>query len=163
MRRVLLGLVAACAAAVSLASQSSSLPTPESVLGFTPGDDYKLATYDESLDYFQKLDAASDRLTLVEVGRTSTGHPWYFALMSSAENLANVERYRQIAQRLAHPEGLTDDEARRLAREGGRSCTSTAACTRPRSPAASTRCSSPTTCSRTPTTRRSSRSSTTSS
>ena len=38
--------------------------------------------------------------------------------MSSAENLANIEKYRQIAQRLAHPDGLTDDEARRLAREG---------------------------------------------
>ncbi|HEX2455056.1 MAG TPA: M14 metallopeptidase family protein [Vicinamibacterales bacterium] len=118
MRRVFLGILAACAASVSLASQSSSLPTPESVLGFKPGADFKLATYDESIAYFQKLDAASDRMTLVEVGPTSTGHPWYFALVSSPANLANVEKYRQIAQRLAHPEGLTDDEAHQLAAEG---------------------------------------------
>src|SRR3954452_22798403 len=101
-----------------LLSQSPAVPTPESSLGFKPGDDYKLATYDQSIDYFRKLDAASDRLTLVESGRTSYGHPWYFALVSSAENLANVEKYREIAQRLAHPEGLTDDEAHRLALEG---------------------------------------------
>ena len=102
----------------SLFSQSAALPTPESVLGFKPGADFKLATYDESLDYFRKLDAATDLLTLVEIGRTSYNHPWYFALVSSAQNLANVEKYREIAYRLAHPEGLTDEEAGRLAREG---------------------------------------------
>ena len=94
------------------------VPAPESSLGFKPGDDYKLATYDQAIDYFRKLDAASDRLTLVETGRTSYGHPWYFALVSSPENLANVEKYRQIAQRLAHPDGLTDADAHRLAQEG---------------------------------------------
>ena len=52
------------------------MPAPESSLGFKPGDDYKLATYDQAIDYFRKLDAASDRLTLIETGRTSYGHPW---------------------------------------------------------------------------------------
>jgi hypothetical protein len=101
-----------------LFSQAPSVPAPESSLGFKPGDDYKLATYDQAIDYFRKLDAASDRLTLIETGRTSYGHPWYFALVSSQENLANVEKYRQIAQRLAHPDGLTDADAHRLAQEG---------------------------------------------
>jgi hypothetical protein len=42
----------------------------------------------------------------------------YFALISSPENLAHIERYREIARRLAHPTGLTEAEARRLASEG---------------------------------------------
>jgi len=96
----------------------AALPTPESALGFRPGDDFKLATYDESLAYFRRLDAASDRMQLVEAGRTSEGRPWYFAVVSSPANLANLDRYREIAQRLAHPSGLTDEEARRLAAEG---------------------------------------------
>ena len=96
----------------------TAVPTPESVLGFQVGADFKLATYDQSLGYFRQLDAASDRMQLVEVGRTSEGKAWYFALISTPENLGDVERYRTIAQRLAHPQGLTDDEARRLAREG---------------------------------------------
>ncbi len=99
-------------------AQQAALPTPESVLGFRPGDDFKLATYEESLAYFRRLDQASDRLTLVEVGKTSEGRPWYVALISSPENLKNIERYRGIAERLAHPTGLTDVEAHRLAREG---------------------------------------------
>ncbi len=95
-----------------------NLPTPESVLGFPPGADFKLANYDESIEYFRQLDAASDQLQLIEIGRTSEGRQWHMALISSAENLADIERYRAIVQRLAHPAGLTDEEAQQLAREG---------------------------------------------
>ena len=118
MRRTVLTLVVSLACFAPVATQSPAVPTPESSLGFKPGDDYKLATYDQAIDYFKKLDAASDRLTLIESGHTSYGSPYYFALVSSPENLANVEKYRAIAQRLAHPEGLTDAEAHRLAAEG---------------------------------------------
>ena len=55
---------------------------------------------------------------MADVGRTSEGRPWYVAFISSPSNLENLEHYRDIAQRLAHPEGLNDDEARSLAREG---------------------------------------------
>jgi len=102
----------------STAYGQGSVPTPESVLGFKPGADFKLASWDQALDYFQRLDVASDRLELVEVGRTTNGLLMVVALISSAENLRNAERYRQISLRLAHPEGLTDEEARRMAREG---------------------------------------------
>lgn len=114
---------AAVAAASAFASPGvapvrAQVPTPESVLGFEVGADFELATYEQSLEYFRRLDAASDRVMLQEVGRTSYGRPWYVALISSAENLRNVERYREIARRLAYPGDMTPDEARRLAREG---------------------------------------------
>ncbi len=118
MRRLLPTLVLAGALVAPVLTQAPAIPPPASVLGFAPGDDYKLASYDDAIGYLRKLDEASDLLTLVEAGRTSTGRPWYFALISSRDNLANVEKYRQIAQRLAHPGGLTDDEAHRLAQEG---------------------------------------------
>ncbi len=111
-------LAFALASGVAAPALTQTVPTPESALGFTPGADFHLASYDQALDYFQRLDAASDRVQLVEIGRTSEGLAWYVALVSSAENLANVERYREIAQRIAHPVGLSDDEARSLAREG---------------------------------------------
>ncbi len=100
------------------AAAAQAIPTPESVLGQPVGADFFLASYDESLDYFRRLEAASDRLQLVEVGETSFGAPWYLALISSAENLANIDRLREISLRLAHPEGLADEDARALAREG---------------------------------------------
>ena len=101
-----------------VSAQSGAIPTPESVLGFPVGADFKLVTYDESIHYFQRLAAASNRIKLVDVGRTSTGHAWTLAIISSAENLANLDRLREIAQQLAHPTGVTDDQARALSREG---------------------------------------------
>ena len=97
---------------------AQQVPTPESVLGHRVGADFHLTTFEESLEYFERLDEASDRLELRQVGRSSYGRPVYIALISSAENLRDVERHREIALRLAHPKGLTDDEARALAAEG---------------------------------------------
>jgi hypothetical protein len=94
------------------------IPSPETILGFRPGADYKLATYEQSLDYFRKLAATTKYMKLVEAGKTSQGRPMMFALISTPQNLAKVDRYREIARRLAHPQGLTDLEAHRLAREG---------------------------------------------
>ena len=95
-----------------------ALPSPASVLGFEPGADFRLATYEQSVDYFQKLDAASDRVRMVRVGRTTLGRDWYVVLISSPENLAELDRYREIARRIADPRGLTDARALELARSG---------------------------------------------
>ena len=106
------------AGAPALHGQTSRIPTPESVLGFRPGDDFKLATYEESIEYFRRLDEATGQLRLVEVGRSSEDRPLFMALISSQENLDQVDHYREISWRLAHPEGMSEEEARILAREG---------------------------------------------
>jgi hypothetical protein len=99
-------------------AQQSAIPTPESVFGFEVGADYQLIDYEESIAYFRKLAAASDRIELIEVGKTAFGRPWTVAIISSPENLAKLDHYREINMRLAHPAGLTDSEARKLAEEG---------------------------------------------
>src|SRR5262249_12277624 len=98
--------------------QSRGVPSPASVFGFEPGADYKLATYDESIQYFRKLASSSKYVRLVDAGKTSEGRTMTFALISTPENLGRIDRYREIAIRLAHPEGLSEVDARRLAREG---------------------------------------------
>jgi len=112
-----LTLIGLLAGPVVLAGQRG-VPAPESVLGFRPGADYKLATYDQSLDYFKRVAAATRLVKLVQAGTTSQGRPMYFALVSSPENLARIDRYREIARRLAHPAGLSERGARQLAKEG---------------------------------------------
>ncbi len=103
---------------VMLLGAAQVVPTPESVLGFRPGADNKLATYDQSIAYLKRLAASSPSIRLVEAGRTTEGRTMYFALISSPANLANLDHLREIGQRLAHPGNLTDAEARALAREG---------------------------------------------
>ena len=99
-------------------AQQAAIPTPESVFGFPVGADYKLIDYEESIGYFEKLAAASDHMKLINVGKTANGRPWTVAILSSPENLAKLDHYRDINLRLAHPEGLTDAEAHDLAAEG---------------------------------------------
>lgn len=81
----------------------SQVPTPKDVLGFTPGDDRKLASWAQVVDYFKKLDAASDRMVFEEIGKTTMGAPFVYATVSSPENLKNLAKYRDINDKLADP------------------------------------------------------------
>jgi hypothetical protein len=95
-----------------------SVPTPESVLGHQPGDDFYLANYDESRAYFHKLAASSNRVKLITVGKTTRGLDWEIAIISSPENLANLDKYKDISRKLADGRGLSVAEAHELARQG---------------------------------------------
>jgi Zinc carboxypeptidase len=102
---------------VLAAGASAQIPTPESVLGYKPGADFKLATYDDALGYFRKLAASSDRIKLVDVGKTSEGRDWYMAFISDPANLAQLDHYKELSRRLALARGISDEEAHALARE----------------------------------------------
>src|SRR4051812_16582927 len=116
MRTLAVLVVTLCLAAQP--SAQNRIPTPESVFGFAAGADYKLATYEQSIEYFKKLASSSRYIKLFDAGKTTQGRTMYFALISTPENLARIDRYREIWLRLAHPAGLTDAEAQRLAAEG---------------------------------------------
>ncbi|MDB4906499.1 MAG: peptidase carboxypeptidase [Gemmatimonadetes bacterium] len=100
------------------AARAQHITSPREQFGHNIGDDYWLANYDQLQEYWKKLDAESDRMQVVSIGQTAEGRPQLMSIISSPANLAKLERYKSIAQRLAHAEGLTDDEARALAKEG---------------------------------------------
>ena len=95
----------------------AEVPPPESVLGHKPGDDFYLATYDDALGYFRKLAASSNRIKLAQVGKTTQGRDWYIAFISSPENLAQFDHYKDVSRRLAVARGISEAQARALARE----------------------------------------------
>ncbi|MGN7513560.1 MAG: M14 family zinc carboxypeptidase [Allomuricauda sp.] len=103
---------------VDLQAQNSSIPNPDDVIGFEIGSDFHLATYEQSIEYFKKLDAASDLVEMRETGKTSEGRTWYYVLISSKENLDKIDHYKEISQKLAHPKGMSREEAKNLAIEG---------------------------------------------
>src|SRR5262252_9571842 len=102
---------------LSVAAQSR-ITTPKEQLGFNIGDDYRLATYSQLTEYWQKLARESDRMKLVEIGKSAEGRPIYMAIITSPDNLKRLDHYRDISRRLALAEGLSDDQARALAAEG---------------------------------------------
>jgi|CXWL01.1.fsa_nt_gi hypothetical protein len=88
---------------VVTASAWAQLPAPKDTLGFMPGDDRKLASWSSIVDYFQKLDKASDRMTFQEIGKTTMGVPFVYATISSPENLKTIKKYEDINAKLADP------------------------------------------------------------
>ncbi len=103
---------------VSAVSFAQGITSPKQFFGFNIGDDYQLATYDQFVEYWQKLDKESDRMKVVEIGKTAEGRPQLMAIITSPENFKKLDRYREISRRLATVDGLTDDQARALAKEG---------------------------------------------
>src|SRR5216684_2409925 len=94
------------------------ITTPKEAFGFNVGDDYMLATYTQETEYLQKLAKESDRMKLVDIGPTAEGRHQYMAIISSPENIAKLDHYKEISAKLARAEGLTDQEAHALAQEG---------------------------------------------
>ena len=92
-------------------------PPPAEVLGFEPGDDYKMADYTQMLEYYRQLDAASDRVEITEIGASALGKPMLLLFISSEENIAQLDRWRSISAQLARAR-ITEEEARRLAAQG---------------------------------------------
>jgi len=105
-------------AAILPAQTARHVTTPKEALGFNVGNDYHVANYTQLETYWKKLAAESDRVKLVDIGLTAEGRHQWMAIVSSPENLKNLARYQQISQRLAHAEGVSEENARTLAREG---------------------------------------------
>ncbi|MFT3743638.1 MAG: M14 family metallopeptidase [Pyrinomonadaceae bacterium] len=112
----LCGLILLC----SIAAFTQTIPSPKDVLGWTPGDDRKLASWSQTVDYFKKLDAASDRVIFQEIGKTTMGAPFVYATISSPENLKQLKKYEDINAKLADPRKIksSDAAAKKLIADG---------------------------------------------
>lgn len=100
-------------------SMALSTPTPpESFFKQPPGTDYYLANYSEYEGYLKRLARESDRMKLVDIGKTAEGRTQWMAIVSSPENISNLERYRAISEKLARAKNLDPKEARNLANMG---------------------------------------------
>ncbi|GMV07570.1 MAG: hypothetical protein AMXMBFR53_38450 [Gemmatimonadota bacterium] len=92
--------------------------TPEQHFGHEIGADYVLPNYVQLHAYWIKLANESDRMILDTIGYTEEGRPQIQAIISSPENLRNLERYKEISRRMAKAEGVTEADAQRMAAEG---------------------------------------------
>jgi hypothetical protein len=123
---VTLGLATAAPHAQTAAAQRPALvapaplkiTTPEQFFGHRIGEDYVLPNYTKFTEYVRKLDAESNRMVVQSIGKTAEGRDQLMAIITAPENFKQLDRYKDIVRRLSQAEGLTDDQARALAREG---------------------------------------------
>ncbi|HEX4932578.1 MAG TPA: peptidase, partial [Gemmatimonadaceae bacterium] len=100
------------------AAAAQRITSPKEHFGFDIGDDYRLVNYTQYVEYLRKLDGESDRMTVIDIGRTEEGRVEYTAIITSPANHARLAELKAINRRLALAEDLTDEQARALAREG---------------------------------------------
>jgi hypothetical protein len=98
-------------------AQVIKIPSPLEFFGFNMGDDYTLATYTQTEAYFKIL-ATSPRVKLTDIGLTEEGRHQYMLVISSPDNIKNLDRYKEISGRMARAEGLSVEDAKKLAAEG---------------------------------------------
>lgn len=94
------------------------VPKPEDILGFSVGADYHLATYDQAIAYFKKLAESSPRIKLFNAGKTTMSLDMIYAVISAPENMAGLEKYKDMARRLSLANGLPEKEAEKLSADG---------------------------------------------
>ena len=99
-------------------SRAADVPKPEDFFGFRPGTDRMLIDYEQLIAYLQKVDAASSRLKMLELGKSPMGKPMYIAFISSPENLSRLEELRAINKKLALDAALTPREQEELVKKG---------------------------------------------
>ena len=102
---------------VLLSGQSTQVPSPEEVFGFRVGADYKLADYDQMLAYYDQLANSSERVKMIEIGKSVMGRPIKMMFISTKENLAQLDRWKEISTALARAK-ITREEAEAMVKEG---------------------------------------------
>ncbi|QHT67932.1 peptidase M14 [Rhodocytophaga rosea] len=95
----------------------AQVPKPSDVFGFEVGADYKVADYSQMLDYYSRLDKASDRVQMIEIGKSVLGKPMLLLFISTEENLKQLEKWRSISEQLSRAR-IDDNKAKQLVNEG---------------------------------------------
>ena len=106
--------------ALALGAQAAApndVTSPDKFFGFRLGTDKKLARWDKIVEYYRLLDEESDRIQVIDLGPSTEGHPYLLAIVTSPENMAKLERLREVNLRLQDP-AVSEDEIEKLASEG---------------------------------------------
>jgi len=96
----------------------TDLKSPEEFFGFQLGSDRNIARWDKIVEYYHHLEKNSDKIKVIDMGPTTEENPFLQVIISSPENLANLERLREVNNKLADPRELTKGEVEKLVEEG---------------------------------------------
>jgi hypothetical protein len=100
------------------AAGAGAVRSPEEAFGFRLGSDKQLVSWEQEVDYLAELTKGSDKLRLLELGSTTMGKRLIAVVISAPQNLAALDRHRQIARALADPRVTSEEAAATLAAEG---------------------------------------------
>ena len=95
-------------------SYNSDIPSPAEFLGYELGDD--LTEHHLMVDYIHKLqELAPERVKVEKIGSSQERRPMYLVIISSPENMQNLEQHRMNVARLKDPVNTSREEAGQIA------------------------------------------------
>jgi len=96
---------------------NAQIPKPSETFGFEVGADYKLADYDQMLSYYEKFAASTDRVQMINIGKSVMGRPIKLLFISSAANMKTLEKWRVISEQLSRAR-INKEKAKGFAENG---------------------------------------------
>ena len=119
--RTIIPLFALAAVAFpQLAEGQDQVPSPEAHFGFEMGTDGELADWKSLVAYYDRVAAASPRVTVDTLGTSTLGEPFVRLIVTDPDNHERLDRYREIQQRLVDPRTIEDEEEREALMDEGR-------------------------------------------
>ena len=82
------------------------------------GADRQLARWDKIVEYFYEVEKQSDRIKVINMGPSAEGHPFLVLIISSPENLDNLDQLQLINKKISNPRGVSEDELKSYVKEG---------------------------------------------
>lgn len=96
---------------------SETVPTPLDVLGYISGARDQLTHTAQIYHYLREVAEASPRVMVRTIGTSEEGREMLLVLVSSEENLQELDNHKEFMARLADPRGTTEEEAARIISE----------------------------------------------
>ena len=90
----------------------ADIPSPTQFLDYSLGAEFTV--YARVVDYFKALAETSDRVLINQYGTTYEGRPLINLVISSSENIQNIDQLRQEHQKLTNPLAISTDDAEAL-------------------------------------------------
>ena len=87
---------------------SAAVPTPSQFLKMDVGADRTLADYRQIVSYLRAVAAASPRVQVESMGKSTLGEDFVMAVISSEANMKNLAQIKANNLKLSDPRGLTD-------------------------------------------------------
>ncbi|MCH8825249.1 MAG: peptidase M14, partial [Planctomycetes bacterium] len=97
---------------------AQNITTPDEHLGRPLGVDFQLADWDEVSSYYHKLANESPNVTTLKVGETTEGRDFLIAIISSPDNLANLDEIKQYSRILSDPRGKSQAQQKEAVENG---------------------------------------------
>lgn len=101
-------------APLNLPGQAKS---PTEFMGRAPGTDFELAGWDTIGGWFDQFGESTPTAMTLNVGTSTEGRPVRICVISSKENLANLDRIKEISKAMADPRELSPAMAESLVTE----------------------------------------------